>query len=182
MLSAQSHQHSAVFHSQLPVLIRHEGVWEGVYQHSNAAGERIDEHRSRLICRFPETGPYPYHQTNYYFWSDGREEQRDFPAHIEGGRLHWDNNLIHGWAADVGLDDFNRTSMLYWVRKDVPNQYLYEMIHLSDCGQYRARVWQRFEAGKLIGRTLINEHKVSGDWSDYAVTTAPRVRQLPCRD
>lgn len=154
-------------HVQLPVLARHEGVWEGTYQYFDPAGIKFDEHRSRLICRFPATGPYPYHQTNYYFWDDGRREVRDFPARLENGRLRWDNPLIDGWAADISLDEFSRTSMLYWIRKDTPNIYLYEMIQLSDCGQYRARVWQRFQDGQLIGRTLINEHKVSDDWAEY---------------
>ena len=155
--------------SQFPVLTRHEGIWDGIYQYYDADGEKTDEHRSRLICRFPATGPHPYHQTNYYTWADGRQEIRDFPAIIENGRVRWNNELIEGWAADVSLDDFNRTSMLYWVRKDTPDIYLYEMIHLSDCGQHRARVWQHFGDGMLLGRTLIKEQKVSDDWSDYPV-------------
>ena len=60
------------------------------------------------------------------------------------GRLRWDNELINGWAADVHLDAFGRTTMLYWVRKYAPDIYRYEMIHLSDCGQFRSRAWQRF--------------------------------------
>jgi hypothetical protein len=154
---------------RLPVLARHEGVWDGVYRYCNAQGEKTDEHRSRLVCRFPASGPFPYHQTNYYSWPEGRKAVRDFPATLVGGRLHWDNELINGWAADVHLDDFGRTSMLYWVSKDSPDIYLYEMIHLSDCGQYRSRIWQRFRDGRLLGRTFINERKLSDDWSDYPI-------------
>ena len=101
---------------QLPVVARHEGIWEGVYRYYDAHGEKTDEHRSRLVCRFPTCGPYPYHQTNYYRWTDGRQEVRDFPAKIVDGRLRWDNELIKGWAADAYLDDFGRTTILYWVR------------------------------------------------------------------
>jgi hypothetical protein len=158
-----------VLTEQLPVLIRHEGIWDGVYQYFDARGKQTDEHQSRLICRFPVTGTVPYHQTNYYLWMDGREEVREFPARLRDGRLCWDGGLIDGWAADVDLDEFGRTSMLYWVRKDRPAEYLYEMIHLSDCGQHRARVWQQFRDGQLLGRTLINEHKYSDDWSNYPV-------------
>jgi hypothetical protein len=154
---------------QLPVLARHEGVWEGVYRYYDADGKNTDEHGSRLICRFPASGPFPYHQTNYYTWPDGRQEVRDFPATFVASRLRWDNELINGWAADVYLDAFDRTTMLYWVRKDAPDIYLYEMIHLSDCGQYRSRVWQRFRDGTLLGRTLINERKLSDDWSRYPI-------------
>ncbi len=157
------------YRQHLPVLSRHEGVWEGIYRYFDEEGHQTDEHKSRLVCRFPASGSNPYHQTNYYEWSDGRREVRDFPATIEDGRLIWDNELINGWAADVHLDDFGRTTMLYWVRNDAPEMYLYEMIHLSDCGRHRSRVWQWFKSGKLVGRTLIDERKVDDDWSAYPI-------------
>ena len=148
----------------MPNLARHEGVWEGWYRTYDSDGNKIDEHRSRLICRFPETGPFEYFQTNIYTWADGRVETRDFPATYKDGRIHWDNELITGWAAEVGLDSFNRTLMLNWVRKGEPNTYLYEMINTSDCGKMRSRVWQWLDAGKLKIRTLIDEVKVSDSW------------------
>lgn len=157
------------FPHSLSSLRRHEGVWEGTYRYYDAAGVQTDAHASRLICRFPKSGPYPYHQTNYYRWDNGREEVRDFPAHIRAGRVRWDNELINGWAADIPLDEFNRTVMLHWVRTDMPDAYLYEMIQLSDCDRYRSRVWQWFAEGRLTGRTLIDEQRVSTDWSDYPV-------------
>ena len=42
-----------------------------------------------------------------------------------------------------------------------PDIYLYEMIQLSDCGHYRSRVWQWFQEGRLVKRTLIDEQFVS---------------------
>ena len=83
----------------MPLLARHEGVWEGTYSYFNAANEKVDEHASRLLCRFPDEGPYPYHQTNHYTWADGRTEVREFPAEYRDGRVWWDNELIKGWAA-----------------------------------------------------------------------------------
>jgi hypothetical protein len=151
----------------MPLLARHEGVWDGWYRHYDARGEKVDEHRSRLVCRFPEDGPYPYHQTNHYTWDDGRTEQRDFPATYADGRVWFDNELISGWAAEVDLDQFNRTVMLYWQRKGEPGLVLYEMIQLSDCGQYRSRTWQWLRDGKMHLRTLIDEHKVSDSWEGY---------------
>lgn len=151
----------------VPAIARHEGVWEGVYRYYDAAGRQVDEHESRLICRFPTSGPWPYHQTNHYTWADGRTETREFPATIEDGRLVWGGGLIEGWAASVPLDEFGRTVMLYWVRRDDPEMYLYEMIQLSDCGRYRSRVWQWFRGGRLVARTLIDETKVSDDGSRY---------------
>ena len=148
----------------MPVLARHEGVWEGPYRYVDVNGRLIDEHQSRLICRFPTSGPYPYHQTNHYSWSDGREEVRDFPATWRGDRIWFDTELITGWAAELPLDEAARTVVLYWQRKGEPDLYLYEMIQLSDCGRFRCRVWQWIRGGRIEMRTLIDEEKVSDSW------------------
>lgn len=150
----------------MPLLARHEGVWEGVYRHYNTEGVLTDEHQSRLICRFPEVG-HPYHQTNHYRWADGKREIRDFPATVENARLRWDNDFINGWACDVVLDDFKRTTMLNWTRTGEPDLYLYEMIQLSDDGKSRARVWQWFKADRLFQRSLVDEHFITADWKSY---------------
>ena len=152
----------------LPLLARHEGVWDGWYRYYNAAGDKVDEHRSRLVCRCPAEGPYPYHQTNHYTWEDGRTEERDFPANWDGGEKIWfDTDLIDGWAAAVPLDEKSRTMMLHWVRKGEPDLYLYEMIQISDCGRYRSRVWHWLKGGRMHMRTLIDEEKVSDTWEGY---------------
>ena len=147
----------------MPLLARHEGVWEGVYRYYNGKGDKIDEHKSRLLCRFPDDGEYDYHQTNYYTWADGRTDTVDFPARLREGRI-WFSCTIEGWAAELPLDDHHRTIMLHWQRKDMPGFYLYELIHLSDCGRYRSRMWQGIKDGKTLRRTLIDEAKVADDW------------------
>ena len=148
----------------MPLLARHEGVWDGVYTYYNAAGEKIDEHQSRLFCRFLDDGPFPYHQTNHYTWPDGRTDVRDFPAEYRDKRVWWDNDLIVGWAAEVGLDEYSRTVMLYWQRQGDPSLYLYEMIQISDDGQSRCRTWHWIRNGLLETRTAIQETRVSTDW------------------
>ena len=149
----------------MPLLARNEGIWEGWYRYFDQDGNKVDEHRSRLVCRFPEEGPLPYHQTNHYTWADGKKEVREFPAQYRDGRVWFDNELIDGWAAEVPLDGHQRTIMLYWVRKGEPDTYLYEMIQMSDCGRYRQRVWQWIKDGRCILRTLIDEEKVSSSWA-----------------
>lgn len=151
----------------MPVLARHEGVWDGVYVYYNAAGVKIDEHQSRLLCRFPAQGPHPYHQTNFYTWADGRTEVRDFPARYADKRVWWDNELIKGWAAEVELDEYRRTVMLYWQRQGDPSLYLYEMIQMSDDGQNRCRTWHWIRNGQLETRTAIQERLISRDWQSY---------------
>lgn len=149
---------------RMPLLARHEGVWDGWYRYYDAQGKLTDEHRSRLVCRFPDSGPFDYDQTNHYSWADGRTDVRPFPAVLEGDRIVFKSELIEGWAADVPLDTQARTTMLHWTRRAEPGTYLYEMIHLSDCGIYRARVWQWFHGGRLTQRTLIDEQRVSHNW------------------
>ncbi|MDX1517437.1 MAG: hypothetical protein R3288_11390 [Woeseiaceae bacterium] len=148
----------------LPFLARNEGVWEGYYRYYDAAGNKIDEHKSRLLCRIIDDRDY--HQTNLYRWADGRSDDRDFPATINGSRLEFDT-AINGWAAAVDLDEHGRTMMLHWTRKADPGLYLYEMIQLSDDNQSRARVWQWFRNDRLEQRTLIDEVRVSDDWQAY---------------
>jgi hypothetical protein len=148
----------------MPLLARHEGVWDGVYKYYNAAGEKIDEHASRLFCRLPDSGPYPYHQTNHYTWADGRTDIRDFPAEYRDKRIWWDNELIVGWASEVPLDQNDRTMMLYWQRTGDPSLYLYEMINLADNGVNRCRTWHWIRNGMLETRTAIEERLVTRDW------------------
>lgn len=148
----------------MPLLARHEGVWDGVYKYYNAAGEKIDEHASRLFCRLPDSGPYPYHQTNHYTWADGRTDIRDFPAEYRDKRIWWDNELIVGWASEVPLDQNGRTMMLYWQRTGDPSLYLYEMINLADNGVNRCRTWHWIRNGMLETRTAIEERLVTRDW------------------
>lgn len=155
---------AATLKSQLPVLARHEGVWDGYYRYFDADGNKTDEHRSRLLCRFPDDDTY--HQTNLYYWSDGRHETRDFPTRVEDGRLIFYTE-IDGWAADEPLDTAHRTVLLNWRRRDDPSLYLYEMIQISDCGTARARTWHWFKDDRLFQRTLVDERRVSTDWRAY---------------
>lgn len=148
----------------MPLLARHEGVWDGHYRYLDIDCNKIDEHKSRILCRL--VGEDDYHQTNYYFWEDGKKDIRDFPALVEKNRLAF-YTKITGWAAEVALDEHKRTIMLHWTRNNEPGLYLYEMIQLSDCGRHRARVWQWFQEGRLFRRTLVDEQRVSDDWKSY---------------
>lgn len=151
----------------MPILARQEGVWDGVYRYYDDTGRLIDEHRSRLVCRLPRSGPYDYHQTNHYTWADGRTEVRDFPAKFRDGRIRFSNELIEGWCAEVPLDDFRRTLMLYWKRVGEPDTYLYEMIQIDDDARQRSRVWQWITGGHIRMRTLIDERKVADSTEGY---------------
>lgn len=149
----------------MPMLERSAGIWEGVYRYYDPHGNKIDEHESRLVCRLPTAGPWDYHQTNHYRWQDGRTEVRDFPATYRDGRIWFNNELIEGWAAADSLDTFGRTMLLYWVRRNEPDTYLYEMIQVDDACRQRTRVWQWIRGGRISMRTLIDEQKVADSWA-----------------
>ncbi len=149
----------------LPMIARNEGIWEGSYRHVDADGALLDEHRARITCRVSDDPARAYHQTSHFIWEDGREERRDFVCAFRDGKLWIDNELIVGWAAEVPLDDHNRTCMLHFRRKDGADDVeIYEMIQTSDCGRYRARVWQWLQGGRTLKRTLIDEEKITSDW------------------
>ena len=155
----------------MPLLAKHEGVWEGWYRHYDPEGKLIDQHRSRLLCRFPATGEFPYHQTNIYDWEDGKREVKEFRCGYRDGskQLIFLNDLIDGWAREVPVDDKRRTIMLYWQRPDLRQIYFYEMINTSDDAQRRSRTWQWINSadGSLFRRTLIDERKVAASTEGY---------------
>ncbi len=151
--------------TDMPILARHSGVWDGYYRYYDKQGNKIDEHRSRLLCRFRSDDEY--HQTNYYYWQDGKKEVRDFPTGYDPQKKHiLFTGTIEGWAAELMLDEHARTVMLYWVRP-AEGIHLYEMIQISDCGHKRNRVWHWFRNDELFQRTLIDERKVADEWRDF---------------
>jgi hypothetical protein len=167
----------AEFRRRMPQLMHSGGVWEGWYRYYDAkTGALTDQHRSRLICRIMEpTDPYPYYQTNQYFWDDGRTDFREFPAWYHDGRIWWDNELITGWAAPMQPDDYARTTCLNWTRRGEPGLYLYEMIQHAADGIHRSRVWQWFKDDICVQRTLIDEKRVSHDWRSWTDNSAPNI-------
>lgn len=143
---------------RMPVLACHAGEWKGRYTHIDTDNKILDDHASHLICRFPEEGPWDYHQTNRYTWDDGRSEEHVFPATYAEGRIWWDTERIEGCAWEIDP----RTICLTWSRKDLLGEYLYEMIQLSADGNKRGRTWHWFRDDELYRRTLIKEQRVAG--------------------
>ena len=148
---------SGEIRSGMPVLVRHEGEWRGEYVHIDTDGVVLDRHASRLVCAFPDSGPFDYHQTNTYVWKDGKREEILFPAVYRDGRIWWDNERIVGSAWEVD----ERTIMLNWSRKDLPGSYLYEMIQINESNDRRARTWHWFVDDELVRRTCIRESRIA---------------------
>jgi hypothetical protein len=140
----------------MPAMLLHEGNWEGAYRVVDLDGNVIDQHESRVECRFPENGPYAYVQKNHFSWPDGREFHAEFGGELRGDRLYWDTDRFsgYGWAT---LDD---VVMLTLDRKDRPGEKFTEVIVLAPDGSHRARTWHWFRDGILYQRTLCDEQRV----------------------
>jgi hypothetical protein len=146
----------ASIRKEMPVLVRHEGDWVGTYILVDPEGKILDKHESHLTCQFPTDSPYPYYQINRYKWSDGRQEEHKFPGTYRDKAIWFDTERIEGKAWEV--DD--STIILYFSYKGMPGTYLYEMIQISPCNNYRARTWQWFKSDRLFQRTLIQEERM----------------------
>lgn len=140
----------------MPVLTRHEGDWVGTYTLVDLEGNILDKHESHLTCQFPTDADYSYYQTNRYTWSNGKQEEYQFPGIYQDKKLLFDTERLLGHAWEV--DD--STVILYFSYKGVPDMYLYEMIQISACSNYRARTWQWFKNNKIFQRTLVTEERV----------------------
>ena len=141
----------------MPGMVKHAGLWEGVYTHLDAGGAEIDRHRASVRCEFPDEGPYAYVQHNHFTWNDGREMRAELPGVLRGDKLWWDTETFKGcaWETDFGL------ILLNLERKDEPGARFYEIIALGEDGAHRARTWQWFRDGKLYKRTLCDEKRVA---------------------
>lgn len=146
------------FREAMPMMLRHEGVWEGEYRHIDRDGSLADFHFMTTRCAFPAEGPHVYIQHNTLRWPDGRTVERSFPGSFEDGRLRWDTDRFSGfgWETEAGI------VMLRLDRKDEPGVRFTEMIELSDDGQTRARTWQWFRDGVPFRRTLCDEWRTEG--------------------
>jgi hypothetical protein len=140
----------------MPVLTRHEGDWIGTYTLVDLQGNILDRHQSHLTCEFPPDGAFSYYQTNRYTWPDGKKEEHEFPGIYRDKVLWFDTERIDGKAWEV--DD--ATVILYFSYKGMPASYLYEMIQISPCNNYRARTWHWFKDNQIDRRTLIQEERM----------------------
>jgi hypothetical protein len=140
---------------EMPVLAKHEGDWIGSYTLVDCDGKVLDRYRSHLTCEFPTSGDAQYYQTNRYSWADGRKEDYKFPGTYRDKKLWFDTERIEGNAWET--DDL--TVILWFTYKGIPDAYVYEMIQISPCSNYRARTWHWFKNGQIYQRTLIQEER-----------------------
>jgi len=142
--------------TEMPVLARHLGDWVGTYTLVDLEGRTLDKYTSHLTCQIPADASHDYYQINRYKWADGKREEHQFPADYCEQKIWFDTDRIagHAWEAD------DSTLLLKFAYKTIPNFYLYEMIQISPCNNYRARTWQWFKDNQIFQRTLIQEERL----------------------
>jgi len=148
--------HSKDSFATMPIMRKHEGVWEGKYTHLALDGTVLDQHASCVECKFPTTGPYAYIQFNHFSWPGTKEDYYvELPAILKNGKLWWNTDQFRGsaWATE------NDLIMLNLERKDEPGANFFEIIVLGDTGMHRARTWHWFKNGQLYKRTLCDEKR-----------------------
>ncbi len=157
------------FRDRFPALAKNEGVWDGMFRRVDADGRITAEFKSRIIKRYlpDETWPDMYHQTNIYNLANGERQQFDTKGWFADGKIHFSSDRVDGWQMDDPADSFQRTVFLYMVYKSNLDQYVYEMINVSDDGRYRTRMTQFLKDGQTVRRTLIDEELVSRDWTGF---------------
>lgn len=141
---------------EMPVLVRHQGDWVGTYTVVDNEGNIIDKHHSHLTCQFPDNGEYPYFQTNRYQWDNGKTEEYQFPGIYREKKIWFNTERLDGYAWEVD----NSTIILWITYKGVPDIYIYEMINISPCNNYRARTWHWFNNHQIVKRTIIKEERM----------------------
>ncbi len=154
---------------RLPVVARNEGVWDGMFRRVDPTGRITAEFSSRIIKRLlpDEFWPEIYHQTNIYDLPDGKRQVIDTKGEYRDGKIHFASERVKGWQLDDPADPFKRTVFLYMVYTRAPDEYVYELVNISDDGQYRTRMTQFLKGGQTVSRTLIDEELVSRDWTKY---------------
>ena len=146
----------ATMRERLPAMLAHEGSWEGDYRFVDLDGRTVDEYRSRIVCEFPDDGPFAYVQKNHYEWPDGRTFDNEFGGVLRDDRIYWDTDRFvgHGWATH---DD---VVLLTLERKDRPGESFSEIILLGSDGTHRVRTWHWFRDGRPFQRTLCDERRL----------------------
>ena len=149
----------SAFRNAMPAMLAHKGQWKGTYRHLDDQGNIIDQHRSDVICEFPDNGPYAYIQYNHFTWPDGRESRSELPGVYRENRLWWDTETFRGcaWETHDGL------VLLNLERKDEPGARFFEIIIMGETGDFRSRTWHWFKQGRLYKRTLCEETRMNTD-------------------
>jgi len=149
----------SIIKQNMPVLARHEGIWEGTYRFITPHLQVVDQYDFHIEVSFPEDehGGITYRQLSRYTWPDGRKDAIDFEAQFHDGQVVFDTDLIAGrmWEID------DSTIYLTFGFPSQPGVHVCEMIQLAANNIDRARTWHWFKDEKLFQLTLVDESRIA---------------------
>jgi hypothetical protein len=160
---------SAVISQRFPVMARHEGVWQGIHRKLDAAGNPTRSYRSTVIVRYMDAEPdgTVMRQTDIHHFDDRPDEVIETTGCVEGNLIVFRTDRVDGFAGDLN-DPGQRACFVYLDIKYIPGgASMYEMVEISPDGRSRHIGTQLLKDGRLLERTLIDEAKVSDDWTAW---------------
>lgn len=148
----------------LPALVGQQGVWRGTFRRYDADGELVESVPSTVTIRvLREAGHWRYHQSNLLGSGDAPQRRIEARGEIHSGRVWFESERYRGWAMDLPGEQPAAGSLLVMHPHDPADPEVHEIISCSPDGRRRWRVAQRLRDGRLLGRTAIDEEKVTGD-------------------
>lgn len=149
-----------------PSLARQQGVWKGQWRSLGGADAIEESFEGIVITRFiARDGGVMVHQTNHYLNRGGSPQTIDSYGEVEGDRIRFANPRAQGWSRSLAEDPSGLGSVLTITFND--GSSLYEIITNSPDGRYRHRSAQFTRDGRILRRTLIDEEKITDDWTTY---------------
>lgn len=149
--------------ADLPALVRQQGVWRGRFRRYDAEGGLLETFPSTITIRvFQEGGRWRYHQSSLHGPEDAPRRRHEAHGEIHSGRVWFTSERYQGWAMDLPGEDPAAGSLLVMRARDTADPDVHEIISCSADGRRRWRVSQLLKDGQLVGRTTIDEEKLSG--------------------
>jgi hypothetical protein len=148
-----------------PQLLEQQGVWRGIFRRYDAAGELKECFASEIVIRvWEEEGEWRYHQTGIHRPKGEAERRIEAFGEVRDGRVWFQGERYGGWAMDLPADAGAPGCLIVMQPLAGSAPHVHEIVSLSEDRRRRWRSSQFLRDGLLVGRTLIDEEKLSDDW------------------
>ncbi|KEF41056.1 MAG: hypothetical protein ER33_13645 [Cyanobium sp. CACIAM 14] len=156
---------AAAMDADLPALVGQQGVWRGTFRRYDAEGKLLETFPSTITVRvFQEAGGWRYHQSSLYGPVEAPLRRLEAHGEIHSGRVWFASDRYEGWAMDLPGEAPAVGSLIVMHPLQPGAPEVHEITTCSPDGLRRWRVSQLLSEGRLIGRTVIDEEKLTGDW------------------
>lgn len=134
------------------------GVWEGTYTHLHPDGSPMERFATRQETRLRGED---WFERIIYRRAGQEQEVLDFRARIVGDMVLFDDPNFLGVSYLVE----GRLTVFPYHWKNEPDREIVEIITLAT-DEYRTRLWQTFDGGRLTRLTVIEEERRRSEQPD----------------